>query len=594
MFLIKFIYFALPWIFFASFILRNRGLMLAENILFSAALGLGVLSNCILILGLLGFLYVELMYIVTATLWLVLLCLWLKNKELFYDLLKRVSFKRKFSLPLTVTALIVLLMILSWLTPVIGNDSLAYHLYHSKLFVQNHKIFHIPYTRESLWPYFTEMLFSLGLLVKSEAISKMFHGIFALLTALSVYTFSARYINKKAGVLAGILVLFTPGVFMQAAYCYVDLVFMFYSFMVFYLLFLYFNQESFLWLILAGIFCGFNLSVKYLGFFILLIAISALSYYFLFQKRRTGLFHMLRMIFVFLFFAGLTSFVWYLRSFLVTGNPLFPFYSNIFGNIGWCDNVGKLGNALGFDKGLAALFMLPWNITMFPVKFGGEQLGLIFLAYLPFLIIFFRRYPLVVRYTGLVALIYSIMWFYNHQNIRFLFPIIPLLCVCIGYVFYDIKDGRLGSVAAYASTFFMAMVLFFNISLCFYYNLSKVPFLLGKVSCEEYLLLNERSYKGWSFLNRFDKKRKKVLLVNETRAYYSDNEVLDFDIYQKIEGLFENKKRFLSFLKDNGIDYIFLRYTYLTNRDWFSGFKSIYKYSFTEKHNDYDYEIFMV
>src|SRR3989338_7836769 len=95
--------------------------------------------------------------------------------------------------------------------PEIGNDALAYHLYHPKIFIQDHSIGYIPFTRESLWPYLTQMLFTLGLLFKSVTLAKMFNFLYGILAVLAVYSFVRFFFSRKEALLASALFYSAPG-----------------------------------------------------------------------------------------------------------------------------------------------------------------------------------------------------------------------------------------------------------------------------------------------------------------------------------------------------------------------------------------------
>lgn len=163
---------------------------LAEDFVFSSGLGLGILGYAVYIIGSFGFLYPR-PIIISLFLFALLAAPYV------YSFIRKLDWlsaaKAAVSLGLFEKFLLAAIIAISSMclfgsmAPEIGNDALVYHLHHPKIFIQNHKIGYIPYTRESLWPYLTEMLFTVGLLFKSVSLAKMFNFLFGVLSMLSVY-----------------------------------------------------------------------------------------------------------------------------------------------------------------------------------------------------------------------------------------------------------------------------------------------------------------------------------------------------------------------------------------------------------------------
>jgi len=117
---------------------------------------------------------------------------------------------------------------------------------------------------------------------------------------------------------------------------------------------------------------------------------------------------------------------WLIRNWVVTGNPIFPAFHQLFG-----DNINLFEQILATDKigsDYLSVAFLPWTIFVNQNKFDGLQFGIPFLLlFLPFAFINRDR-----RYLYLLAVIttaYFAMWFLVMPNyIRFLVPLFPILC----------------------------------------------------------------------------------------------------------------------------------------------------------------------
>ena len=87
--------------------------------------------------------------------------------------------------------------------------------------------------------------------------------------------------------------------------------------------------------------------------------------------------------------AALVPLPWYARSWMASGNPVFPDLFSVFGALPperW-DAVTERGLAgfkarFGYGRSFADLFRLPWDVTVHAARFGGS-LGPLFLMLIP-------------------------------------------------------------------------------------------------------------------------------------------------------------------------------------------------------------------
>lgn len=142
--------------------------------------------------------------------------------------------------------------------------------------------------------------------------------------------------------------------------------------------------------------------------------------------------------------AGLLASPWYLRTWMKTGNPVYPFYVNALG-----------GNAEGWDAERSQLFQV------FLSRYGGESksvldyviapvklslqaqpeisskydgvIGIAFLVGLPLLLWGIRqsRVNAELKVTAALAGSFYLFWLFTSQQLRFLLPIFPCLAVAM-------------------------------------------------------------------------------------------------------------------------------------------------------------------
>ena len=490
-----------------------------EKFIFSLGIGFGVAAYLVFLAGQINILYAGVFIPVILA-----VCL-LSCRRLPGGLCRVASFVKGFritSLSLFEKMLIMLLFgvfafsLAGALAPAIGNDSLAYHLYHPRIFIETHSIAHIPHTRESLWPYLTEMLFTLGMLVKGPVVSKLLHYVFGVLSTIAVFCFARRFLGRKEGLIAAALFYLAPCIFMQASYAYIELALCFYVFGSFYLFFIWEKERNLWYLVLSGLFMGLAISTKILAG-MALIPILLLLAFNLVQTQVTVR-KAFKVCIAFLIPIFLSSFIWYLRSFMITGNPVYPFMQSLFGG-GWTgydlsEYVSQVD--LGHSQGIIGFLRLPWDLVMNVGSFGpGEQIGFLFLALFPCL--FFVEWKNSVNKAMLFfVLIFTTIWYAAGPNARYYSMIFPAI-----FLLYSSGLHRL--LYTKKMNFMKWLIsggLCFNAMLACYYNLAPMKLLIGKTTMEEYLIANERTSGMAKWVNETLEKDAIVVVVNEPRMFY--------------------------------------------------------------------------
>lgn len=525
-------------------LLKINGTTVTEEFVFSTAIGLGVLAYSIYAIGSVSFLYKNVIIglLLLSGIIAVPFLYNLASRVKWFEAIHSLKALSAFDIFLLVVIIVIAVACLFGASaPEVGNDALAYHLYHPKIFIENHKIGYIPFTRESLWPYLTEMLFTIGLILKSVTIAKLFNYLFGVLSVAAVYSFTKRFFSKREALLASALFYSAPGILMQSVYSYVDLSLSFYSFLALYAFVLAINNKDRTKLILlSGIFTGLALSVKLLGG-ITLISICALTIIFSVRKKEKPA-ALFKEILLFLAVSFFICCVWYIRSYLVLKNPVYPFLHNLF-NSGW---HSELGEVMGYRKGFIGFLRLPWDLVMHLDSFGSEQIGIISLAFLP-LLLFLPFKKIAVSVSIIFMLLYAIIWFYVDPNIRFAFVSFAIIYMLISAGFYNfMQKYRFGMVRV-----ILLLCLLFNMSLALYYNRDAIRLAAGTMDREKYLYMNERTYPVAKFVNENLPKDSVLVSVGEPRIFYFDRDVLQYDVVKNTKG--ENSRSYIDNLKKEGM-----------------------------------------
>jgi len=524
-----------------------------ETVVFSFALGIGFISFLVFFLGLCHILFLKWVLLILIPAALIssksVYSFVRANSFLYYDF--KYIYNSKLRIFVTVlVSLSLLLTLIGAIAPAKGNDALIYHLSDAVYFAQHHLVTFIPYTSNSIWPYFMQMLFTLAMLFNNPPLAKLFHLSMALFSCLAIYSFGRRYINKEVAFLAAAIFFLTPGVFTQATYAYVDIGWCFYTFIGFYVLMLTNINNEKRWLILAGVMCGIAADTKYIG----LITPVAIGLVFIIK----GLLHgenykdLTRNFALFSVAVLIIIFPYYIRPYLYTGNMFHPLYVKYISEGGWHRPEG-----FGMERNLINFLVSPWFLTYYPGRiFGGgeSQLSPIYLAFLPALF-FLREKCKPVLIISIFAGIFYFFWFFKFPAVRYILPIIPFLALLSGYVVWAMDDRS--RYFGYLTKIIFSIFLVLNFGLCIYYNREELVFFSNGANVDRYLAKQDRSSAVYQYINKSTPSTSKILLLGEIRTLYLDRENIR-EIYYRIYDKYHLKDiiEIIDDLKSKGITHI--------------------------------------
>jgi hypothetical protein len=329
-------------------------------------------------------------------------------------------------------------------------DSLSYQLAAPKAWVLAGRIHYLPYDHHSNFPFTWNMLYLWMLASGSIAAAKLFHWLCGLLLCAMVAVFARRHLKDghSVGLAASLAFVSLPLVVWESTTAYVDLATALFTWMSVHALVnaaddVQAGREgwagSLRWLMVSAVSMGFALGTKmtclvFLAMGFVGIVLWQPVLYRRFDKR--SLSHAI----AWASLATAVGSVWYVKTWIWTGNPVYPFFWSIFGGKFWnAENAARYAAdqaAFGFGKGIPQAFFAPWDLTMerslVPpgrgwvfteyVDFGLSPFLVAFLA--PLLLLWRRREPavgiLVLFGLGVLA-----SWFVLMQQTRYLLPALP-------------------------------------------------------------------------------------------------------------------------------------------------------------------------
>ncbi|HAX61891.1 MAG TPA: hypothetical protein DCX95_04975 [Elusimicrobia bacterium] len=482
---------------------------------FSIGCGLAILSTITFFLGVFGFLYKPIFYVLLLILFILSLKNFIYRKNLKMPELK---FQETF-LTITFFAFFAISLV-GALTPPTFYDSLVYHLAIPLQYVKNHRIIKIETNLFSNFPQNIEMLYTMSIILCDDILANLIHFVFFPLMTLSIYGFLREKYYGKTSIFASLIFAITPAIVMLASGTYIDLGLTFYLFLSFVSLMKWTETSKNKWLILSGLLCGFSLGIKYTAgisaiIFILIIFYTAIS-------KKENIFSK---IIIFVSFAFLVFLPWLVKNYIFTGNPVFPFY--IFGSTPdyiqkYLSHVSQHGTSGVFD-----FFNLPWNLTMEGIKFGGgfDIIGPFYLVFLPVLFLITKTDKLV-KISFIYLMLYFFFWSISAKVLRFLIPIFPVAAIVFSVCIFKFINGS--NLTKNIVKIILSVIIISNFAvLLFIQNfISPLPQLFGNITKNDYLfskVLNPNNfYPAVKFMNETFDANSKTLFVGEARNYYTN------------------------------------------------------------------------
>jgi 4-amino-4-deoxy-L-arabinose transferase-like glycosyltransferase len=301
---------------------------------------------------------------------------------------------------------------------------------------------------------------------------------------------------------------------------YVDLARTFFEVLAFWGFLNWFESKSTKWLVISGVMMSFAITSKLvavasLPVFLLLFAYEAYS-----KKERILL--VVKRVFVFVFFAFLIPLPWFMFSFINTGNPFYPYFSNIPVDSGQSLVIPDL---LFIFRDFYNLFL---NLS--------DPISPLYLLLLPLIIVVLKKADLKVKFLALYTFSAIIIWYLTQEarGGRFIMPYLPVFAVLAAYAVGKIKNKKIEAVA-------IIVVVIVSLSSILYRDLANkkfIPVLLGRESKSQFLTNNL----NFSFGDFYDtdgyfaktiKSSDKVLLFGFHNLYYVNFPFIDSSFIKK-------------------------------------------------------------
>ena len=429
-----------------------------DALLFSIAIGFGVIGNLLLLLGLTATLH----RFAIAYLFLFLLGI-AGHQGPYISSLIRDTIKilappaenKAFSFfCMILFSLGAIFLLIFAMAPPVGWDSLMYHLQIPMAFIKEDRIFLPADNMHAAFIGLAHMLYMPFLEIGSISAPALLSGFMAFMFGLTVYALAYKFFDRNAAYMSLAMLWGTSTLLLVAMTPRVDVTLCFYLLLAHYALLtaLYSTSQSTSktskYFYLSAVFLGLSFGIKY-GGLIYAVCLSPLVAYVAF-KNGHSLLNASKKILVFGFTFLLLMLPWLGKNWILFETPLYPFF-DIGGRYSnrappWIVSVSG-SERLAATAGIKRLAKIgsgraPLNLrdSFFnPGKITGEGEGRYYYSNLLFLLLplgLFSARKKRLAWLVIPALLYIGMIYirFPRTNIRYLLPVIAPFTVAIGFI----------------------------------------------------------------------------------------------------------------------------------------------------------------
>ncbi len=332
------------------------------------------------------------------------------------------------------------------LTPPISRDAMIHHLAVPKLWLTHGGFYEIPWANFSYFPMNIDLLYLIPLYFKSDIAPKFIHFSFGLGTGLLVYNYLKNRLGKNCGLLGFLIFFSTPVIVHLSTTAYVDLGMIFFT-TASILAFVRWrdgNYKDTKWLLISAVCMGLAAGSKYNAMIAWLFLNLMIVFYYS-RDTEKGL-PALKSGAVFFAIAFLIVSPWYIKNYILTGNPIYPLFDQFFR---FLHHAGEKGASI------AQIAESKWTSNIFQrreIMFGESFLEILFI-------------PIRIFFQGKDG---SAQYFDGALN--------PILIIMLPFAFLNKKLNRDKGFFLLFSFFFIFMACFLAV-ISARYILPAIPFL---------------------------------------------------------------------------------------------------------------------
>lgn len=486
------------------------------------------------------------------------------------------------------TAIPLLLSVVSSLAPPTAKDTLLYHFSVPKQFIAQGGNGFIEGNIAGYLALGTEMHVVWARLLggfiserAAEAAGGAVVWLFFPLLLAAVYGWAREEgVSRNWALIAAVLVASVPTAYHVAASGYVDLALSLFVVLATHSLLQWLRTGNTRSAVLLGIFLGAALSIKLTAAFVIMSFVLVVLLWARGNEMRgrpgSGV--------LALVLAGVIASPWYLRTWAETGSPVFPFYMSIWPGEapGWDVERSNLFQAMNSQYG--GVQTHPENYLIAPLRISlaaqpedadlyDGVIGAMFIIGLPIALwaAWKRRLADGVGSLLLIAGVVYLFWLFSSQQLRYLLPILPLLAIAIASAADRLKDNAMKNAWKYSLT--AGSVVAVLTAFAWFSMKAPLRVALGGETPEQYLTRNLDYYAYYAWLNRESGAADKTWLINMRRdTYHIERPVLSDYIFEdwtlrKMVWDARSADELRQKTREMGVSYVLTRHDFLFDHD---------------------------
>ncbi len=463
------------------------------------------------------------------------------------------------------TGAVLTLALVAALAPPTARDALFYHFALPKAYIAAGSSVVVPYNMATFYPQGVEMHVVWAMLlgrVAGPRLAETAAGavVFAFAPLLVLITYGwarERGVDPRWASIAGLMIAAIPTVYDLAGSGYVDLALAAYTALAVRAVARWWTTLDRAWIVPVALAVAGALSIKLTaGFLLLSLSLVVLVRAVAAPDRRGEGEGPARRDYALagagaLALGALIAAPWYIRTWMRTGSPVFPFYLSIWPGEapGWDAARSRLYQSLlamygdphsALDYVLAPIRLAVNAQPDQPARYDGV-LCIAFLFALPLLAwaLYRRRLDVEARIAVLVSAALLLFWLFSSQQLRFLLPALPGIAVAVAAAGMAAEDAGLGR--HFRWLVLGAAAAGVPIVLAWFAELNPVRAALGGESPSAYLSRRLDYYPYYELINESLAPTARVWLINMRRdtyhldrPYFSDFVFEDYTLTQYV------------------------------------------------------------
>lgn len=523
-------------------ILLNRAVRkvpFLESSVLSFSLGVGLVATSIFFLGILG----------QIRLWTFLSCIflsWLVSfKETILFLKELVGWIKSLPGRLSPISLIFSLVLLAHclldliysLAPPIGFDALWWHLMLGKIYAKTHFLSSRPDIVWSFGPQLMELLHTLGIVLHSAILASLLNLTMSLALLGALYQLARRFLSREGALLTACLFWCMPLVVYNVYQMKNDLGMT---------LFILLACDQWILLtrgdsvtrtfLLLSVFLGLAVACKFTALpYVLVIAMAALWSI----RKRWKEPSVRKTILVGVCLMSFCCVPYFIRSYVLTGNPVYPNAYPLFRGRFWdrgADEMSRLEHNSARDLNLFLTYPLRLSTAR---PFGGHVASPLFLTFLPLLLFLKPVDKLAKQLLKLSFSLYLLSYLSLYVRSRYYLPVLCVLSAPTAYAIQRCWEEK--GMLRLIGTFSVALFLSLNFMVTTVLTRQQIPVVFGLESASSYLSRTLPFYRVIQYANEHTQPDERILTFG-VPGFYLERDAINASVLTPGAVLFHTLK----------------------------------------------------